>query len=95
MIVKVRFFATLREITGCGEATITLNGKAFVGELLQRLSEDYGSEFDAYVFEKGSRKLRSHLQILVDGINVPESQELSFALRDGSVVAIIPPVGGG
>lgn len=95
MKVTVRLFATLREIAGRGEIEIDLPGKSAVGNLLDRLSKDYGADFENYIFEERTRQFRPYLQIVVDGKYTSTSEGLSIELRDGSVVAILPPVGGG
>ena len=42
-----------------------------------------------------TKKIRPYIQILVDGKYTSSSKESGIKLREGSVVAILPPVGGG
>ena len=93
MRMKVRFFTILREMTGKREETLTVGEKTDVREVLNRLSEEYGDEFSQYIFE--GRKLRDHIQILVNGINITTVNGLDTELEEDSVLAIVPPVGGG
>ncbi|MBS7644180.1 MoaD family protein [Candidatus Bathyarchaeota archaeon] len=91
MEVTVKFFTTLREITGKREEKIVLNHDATVRDLLNILSNKYGKAFGDYVFESSDTP-RPSLQFLVDGVSIAN---LQTKLRNGCKVAIIPPVGGG
>ncbi len=94
--VHVRFFTVLRDLVGEKEILMEFESeKVTVRDLLERLVNCYGREFREYVFDMVSGEVRGHLQLLVDGRNVVSLDGLDTELRDGSVFAIIPPVGGG
>jgi molybdopterin synthase sulfur carrier subunit len=92
--VVVRFFTTLREITGKKEEPIELPASASVNAVLRKLSESYGADFNDYVFDELG-DVRGHLEILVNGRSVSTLSGLRTQLKDGDQVAILPPVGGG
>ncbi len=92
--VTVRFFTTLREITGKKEDQIQLTRPTTVGALLKQLGKKYGKEYDDYVFDELG-DVRGHLQVLVNGQSVTALRGLRTMLKDGDQVAILPPVGGG
>lgn len=94
MKVKIRFFTTLREITGKREETAELAGRATVDNLLSFLSKKYGEKFTNYLYHEETG-LQVSLQVLVNGKNITTLQELETELKDGDTLAIIPPVGGG
>jgi len=93
IIVNVRFFTTLREITGKKEEKFDLEKHATVENALDELSRRYGQPFIEYVFEKG--EVKSYLQILVDGRSINLIDGIHTRLKDGNVLAILPPAGGG
>jgi len=94
MEIKVKFFTSLREITGKKEDEIQLSSVITVKELLAHLSERYGKEFTQYLFdEKG--KVRTYIQILINGRSLNAFQGFETKLKEGDTVAIFPPVGGG
>jgi MoaD family protein len=93
--VTIKFFTTLREMTGKGEDVVTLPENASMEDLLRRLSDKYGRKFEEYVFEKDGRETSQNLQFLIDGQSTATMQGIKTRLRPGCVVAIIPPVGGG
>ncbi|MBS7645000.1 MAG: ubiquitin-like small modifier protein 1 [Candidatus Bathyarchaeia archaeon] len=95
MKVKVKFFASLREITGKREEEIEVPENTTVEGLIEILSSRYGKEFSDYVYDERVGKPRDYLQFLIDGRSASTLQGLKTRLRDGCNFAIIPPVGGG
>jgi molybdopterin synthase sulfur carrier subunit len=92
--VVVRFFTTLREITGKKEEQIEFSKSPSVNAVLKQLSRNYGADFDDYMFDELG-DVRGHLEILVNGRSVTSLSGLRTKLKDGDQVAILPPVGGG
>ena len=92
--VTVRFFTTLREITGKKEDLLEFSKPMSVDALLNLLSKKYGKEFDDYMFDEIG-DVRGHLQVLINGRSVSTMQGLKTQLKDADQVAILPPVGGG
>jgi molybdopterin synthase sulfur carrier subunit len=92
--VTVRFFTSLREITGKKEDLLELPRSLSVDAVLRQLSKRYGKEFDDYMFDEIG-DVRGHLQVLINGRSVSTMQGLKTQLNDADQVAILPPVGGG
>ena len=95
MRVTVRYFATLREITGIREEQVELQNNAKAEELLNQLVRKHGSRFEEYVVEEKTGAVRAHILFLIDGTSLNSLGGLEARLADGCVVAIMPPVGGG
>ncbi len=95
--VSVRFFASLRELTGKREETVEFSGKekVTVGMVLERLGKRYGKDFVEYVFDQKTGEVKGFLQFLVNGRSASALESLDTVLEDGDVLAIVPPVGGG
>jgi molybdopterin synthase sulfur carrier subunit len=95
--VSVRFFTTLREITGKREETIefTKDSTITLGEVLQELAKKHGKDFTEYVYDRRTNQPKGYLQFLINGKSITPTKGLQTKLRDGDVLAIIPPVGGG
>jgi molybdopterin synthase sulfur carrier subunit len=94
MKARVKFFTTLREITGKKEEEVESAGIINVKELLTQLSKKYGIKFTDYIYdEKGN--VRTYIQILINGRGIEIFQGLETKLKEGDTVAIFPPVGGG
>jgi molybdopterin synthase sulfur carrier subunit len=94
MKVKVKFFTSLREITGKKEDEIQSPRTIRVKELLNSLSKKYGREFTDYLYDKRG-KVRTYIQILVNGRGINVLQGFETKLKEGDTIAIFPPVGGG
>lgn len=97
MRVSVRFFTTLRELTGKKEESLEFpRGKAVTVEsVLERLKELHGKRLMEYVCDPKTGEVRGFLQFLVNGRSTASFEGLKTKLSDGDVLAIIPPVGGG
>ncbi|WP_457549247.1 MoaD/ThiS family protein [Archaeoglobus sp.] len=86
MRVKVQLFETLRRF-----------GKEFevegnsLEEVLRKLASKLGKDFYMEVFDENG-SIRSDRIITVDGRNVKDERP---KLKDGSVIAIFPPIAGG
>jgi len=94
MKVEVKFFTSLREITGKKADEIQLQNVITVEELLNLLSDKYGKKFREYIYNKKG-KVQDFLSFLVNGRNINVLQDFDTKLKQGDTIAIIPPVGGG
>jgi len=95
--VSVRFFTSLRELTGKREQTLKFQDgePVTVDKVLKRLAERYGKGFVEYAYDRKTGEVKGFLQFLVNGRSVSTLNGLDTKLADGDVLAIIPPVGGG
>jgi molybdopterin synthase sulfur carrier subunit len=91
--VTVRFFAALREIVGKKEETLEFANEAnvTVKRALKELTKLHGKDFADYVYGTKINEVRDYLQMLVN----ENSATLKTKLKDGDVLVIVPPVGGG
>lgn len=94
MKVEVKFFTSLREITGNKTKEIQLQDTNTVEELLTLLSEKYGKNFREYIYSKNG-KVQGFFSFLVNGKNINVLEGLDTKLKQGDTIAILPPVGGG
>ncbi|WP_297419142.1 ubiquitin-like small modifier protein 1 [Thermococcus sp.] len=93
--MRVRFYATFREIIGRKEVEVT--GVKTVGELLDYLAEHYTPEIKKQLLETprvGPDKPIDGM-ILVNGHNVLHIKGLETKLSEDDDVRIFPPAGGG
>lgn len=97
MEVKIRFFTNLREIINKREENLTFadGEKVTVDLVLKTLSHKYGEPFVEYVYNGKTGQPKNFLQFLVNGTSTSTLNGLETELKDGAVLAILPPVGGG
>ena len=93
MKVKVKFFM-MREITRKRMEEIEVEDGVTVHQLLELLSQKYGQEFRKRIWNEFGLP-RGHIQYLLDGKNIRNLKGFETKLREGSTLAIIPPIGGG
>ncbi len=92
-MVKVKFFATFREVTNEKEVEMEAHS---VEELLHRFVDKYGKKFEEHIFENPTElDLRDYVKILVNGKSIELLDMLKTRLDDNDTIAIFPPVGGG
>jgi MoaD family protein len=91
MKVKIRPWGVFQEIIGERELSIEIPENFTVGNLLDRLASSYGKKFADELFQPNSKSIKPYVKILHNG----HGANLDSKLRDGDLVAIFPPVGGG
>lgn len=84
MNVQVRFFASLREVTGTGELLLSLPEAAGFETLMEAL--------------RGALPATAVTALQAENVRLAHNQDLvtpPFALQEGDEVAFLPPVTGG
>ena len=94
MKVRIQYFASVRELVNLREETIDLPAGTNVRNLLDILASKHGDKLKEYLLDQTGNP-REYLQFLLNEKSISETEGFSTHLRDGSTLAIIPPVGGG
>jgi molybdopterin synthase sulfur carrier subunit len=92
-IMKVRLFATLRQVAGTKEVEVDLEAGETVGHALERLVELHPNLKDQIFDETGD--LQRSIIILLKGRNIRLEEGLETVLGEDDYLAIFPPVAGG
>jgi sulfur-carrier protein len=90
--VVVRFFASMRNITGVKE-TEWSEPAPTLGALLRLLSDRYGPEFRRWVFD--GEELGGSILVVVNGNDARHQAGLATPLAATDVVSILPIMAGG
>jgi len=96
--MRVRFFAGIREITGCIEADIPY--KETAGALARSLCDLYGAKLEEKFFPSGYKsekeiKLGPEIIFIINGRHIDHLGGLSAPLNPEDRVDIFPVVAGG
>lgn len=95
MKVKVRYFTTLRELAGAGEEELEMKAGSILADLIEEVVLNYGEEAFNYLHVRTTGKIDPSIQFLINGVSAQSLHGLKTELKEGDIVAIIPPVGGG
>jgi molybdopterin synthase sulfur carrier subunit len=88
----VKFFATVREVTGVKSIDIEADT---IRALLDSLKATYGERFTSAVFDGESGRLKQFYSCMVNGKRIELLDGYETKLSDKDSVALFPPVGGG
>ena len=99
--MRVRFFAGIKTITGCGEAEIPFEETA--GDLALSLADLYGEKMRQKIFTPGlapngaagTEAFNPEILFLINGRHANHLGGLSAPLKPDDRVDILPTVGGG
>jgi molybdopterin synthase sulfur carrier subunit len=94
--IKVRYFTTLRELAGGAEEEIEVDDDATLADLIKKIALKYGEEARRYLYHKGNGDdIDPSIYFLINGTNARTLSGFNTKLKDGNIVAIVPPIGGG
>lgn len=95
MKIKVRYFTTLCELARTREEEFQINEGSNLVNFLEKVSIKYGKEAFNYLHVKKSGKIDPSIQFLVNGVSLHNLHGFETELKEGDIIAIIPPIGGG
>ena len=91
--MKVKVFATLRQLVGAKEIEVGLEGDDTVGSVLAGLVADYPVLREHILDDQGN--LEAYNNVFVNGRSMRFLDGLNTSLSEDDVLAIFPPVAGG
>jgi len=91
---KVRYFTTLHELAGSAEEELEVDEGGVLADLIEEVASRYGKEARNYLYFDDD-KVDPSIYFLINGVNSRMLSGPKTKLKDGDVVAIIPPIGGG
>ena len=94
MKVKVKLYTILRMIAGKEMEVVSLPPKSTVGDLLDILMENHGDSFKSYLYDS-EEQLWSYISPLLNGVHIKNLDNSDTMLKDGDVLSLLPPIGGG
>ena len=91
--MKVKIFATLRQLVGVKEIEVGLEVGDMVGSVIVRLVADYPALGEHILDDEGN--LEAYINVFVNRRSMRFLDGLNTSLSEDDVLAIFPPVAGG
>lgn len=88
----MKFFATVREITGVKSVELEAEN---IRDLLHLLTQTYGSNFKETVLNNDTGELKQFFSCMINGKRIELLDGYDTVLKDNDSIALFPPVGGG
>ncbi len=88
----MKFFATVREVTGVKAREMEANT---VREIIEELKTIYGERFTNSVIDSETGRLKQFYSCMVNGKRIELLNGYDTILSDNDAIALFPPVGGG
>ena len=92
--ITLKYFATIREITGKKEESLSLKKGYNAMNLLNKLAEIYGERLSQFIFNE-KREPKENLTFLINGQAIKSENLNERKLKDGDTFVILPPISGG
>ncbi len=91
--VRVKFFATFKQITNKKEIELQLEEGTNISQLIDILIKSY-NDLKKEIYDD-KNKIKDYIQILKNGRNIKYLNALNTQLKDADTISIFPPVAGG
>lgn len=93
MAIKIKFFASLREIVGEDEISMEKDDLKDVGDVLKKISLS-SNKIQKRFYDDGST-LNKNLIVLKDGRNINYLEGLNTSVEEDDTIAVFPVIAGG
>ncbi len=95
MKIKVKFFTLFRLEFGLSELDIEISDKKIsIKDLLKIIDKSTGKDISKKLFTD-EEKVKTSAIILVNGKNIFHLNGLNTEIKDGDIISLFPPGGGG
>jgi molybdopterin synthase sulfur carrier subunit len=91
--VRVKFFAYIRDFTGCKEAELPY--RETIGGLARELCGQYGAKLEEKMFSEDGGAFGPDIIVLINGRHVAHLGGLNAPLKPDDTVCVFPMVAGG
>jgi molybdopterin synthase sulfur carrier subunit len=91
--MRIKAYATLRDLLGAGVMEVPLDAVANVEYVLRRLVEDC-PPFGKKLWDE-TGKPTGYVTILLNGRSIEYLSGMATPVKDDDLIALFPPVGGG
>ncbi|SFM19361.1 ubiquitin-like small modifier protein 1 [Methanolobus profundi] len=91
-MVFIKFSSALNSVTGTRATTVNI-GDSTVKGLFDRLSSEYGKEFETRLMDGG--EIRRFVNVYVNGEDIRHLSGIETKITDRDEVSVLPAISGG
>lgn len=95
MKINVQYLGFIKNMLGKGREEFTMQKEALLSDLLNRLSQIYGSTFKKEVYEPGNKDVKTGFVVTVNGILSKQLEGMDTKLKQGDNVILMTLMSGG
>jgi MoaD family protein len=95
MKLKVKYLGPVALIVKKREEELEVSSVASIGELLRKLSNLYGKEFESEVLQDDGENIRTGMAVTVNGKVIGQLDGMKTRLKMGDNIALLPLFLGG
>jgi molybdopterin synthase sulfur carrier subunit len=93
--VEVKFLGVFRQFSGRNWILVKLRKTASVGEVIEKLTEHFSSEFKRALVDPELEDPRPNALVLVNGKEISVLRGLETKVEDGDEIVLVPVSHGG
>jgi molybdopterin synthase sulfur carrier subunit len=93
--VTVNSILSIKDVIGQREIEVSIPEKSNLYALLSFMVERWGDRLSSQLFKPGTKKVLSHIRLLVNGRDIEFMEGMNTVLQEGDEIFIFPPVSGG
>lgn len=91
--MRVKAYATLRDLLGGSQFDVPVSGRATVGQALQQFVRAH-PDLETKLWDEHG-KLTGYVTVLLNGRSIEYLAGLETVVEDADTISLFPPVGGG
>ena len=95
MQIKVHYIGLVKSYTNKSQDAINLPDGTLLAELLSKIAETYGKEFQAEVYDPAKKEMKPTFVVMVNGILMDQLRGVNTPLKDGDNVILMALMTGG
>jgi len=92
ILIKIIFFGPLEK--WAGKRSYSAEGNT-IEEFFKNLEPQLGKSLITHLTHEETGSVKSHFHVLLNGVDTDSETCLITPLKDGDVLTVVPPVGGG
>jgi len=95
MKIKVHYISLVKTYTKTSQEEFTLNESAQLSDLLNKMSEKYGTPFTQEIYDPDHKEMKANFVVMVNGIHMNQLNGINTSLKDDDRIILMSLMTGG